>query len=750
MVSSTEVIMTSTHLPPLNFGDTGLRISLFPQPERNIVASPDPPDVEPEIEDKRHSRPESIPPNPPLTQSIPTHPIPSLQDAFTESLDEATLGLGGDKLKLKDMDIRERRELLLAQERDEDPFDAKWRYRSGQSQHEVVKLISQISFGVYLLLNGMANSNAQVVNILQGHIDEVDEFLETALEDLNQAIDDLNGRIEHLKLPLANIQVFEQLLEDRNFRCEILEGNEKIDHVLSRTNAAMKQWDDDIESGIHSTAAFTAWLGDEEDAPWRSERPEVADIFDAMKGNAEGWLTAFDDMNERAQEVHNLVVRLTTIIAEMEKKAGEVSRRTWVSDLFQASSDGFLISPCFAFTLSNCYLQANVQPFTTPSYKSGNLTATNSISSSRQSSRHPSSHHQQPSTASGTASTVRTSSLLNLDEEFPLPGGLPLLPPARFEGRHANSNSPTSRKSRSNQPVIKSSDEAKASPPRRESGKLDDLRESPVSEEPLYVLQPRTYTPQPPEPVPSPMLKAATTSAQRPQTSPSSSIAQHASESSLPPQRKASIRQRVSQQTNLPEAIRIPPRSIKAAPFRGPSPNFATPRTTTSHTLESAYGSDSESVTRRQESRAGSDLSMSPPVRPQLAQSPRSDHQQYYRPVRASPHSPLQQRPHTATGPRSPATFHQRNQPSALGGMSTLSNVTNAVYDDNATTPKAGGSQAGERQLKKKKSAFGWFKKAFTMDENERAAFEARKTTQHSDRYYDANSPKFLDGRRIR
>jgi hypothetical protein len=52
--------------------------------------------------------------------------------------------------------------------------------------------------------------------------------------------------------------------------------------------------------------------------------------------------------------------------------------------------------------------------------------------------------------------------------------------------------------------------------------------------------------------------------------------------------------------------------------------------------------------------------------------------------------------------------------------------------------------------VKKKKSAFGWFKKAFTMDDDERAAFEARKQMDAPDNYYKDKSPKFLDGKRLR
>ena len=72
-------------------------------------------------------------------------------------------------------------------------------------------------------------------------------------------------------------------------------------------------------------------------------------------------------------------------------------------------------------------------------------------------------------------------------------------------------------------------------------------------------------------------------------------------------------------------------------------------------------------------------------------------------------------------------------------GMSMLSSVS-TLNPDNASG----------RTLKKKRSAFGWLKKAFTLDDEERAAFDQRKVQQSSNLYYDSRSPQFLDGRRIR
>jgi len=65
-----------------------------------------------------------------------------------------------------------------------------------------------------------------------------------------------------------------------------------------------------------------------------------------------------------------------------------------------------------------------------------------------------------------------------------------------------------------------------------------------------------------------------------------------------------------------------------------------------------------------------------------------------------------------------------------------LSNVTNAESHSGKT-------------LKKKKSAFGWLKKAFTLDDEEKEQFQARKLKQAANPYYESRSPKFLDGKRL-
>ena len=274
---------------------------------------------------------ESVSTDLPAAPSIPTHPVQSMQQAFVESLEEVTKGGESAKPKLRQLNAKRRRERLLEQGKDDTPYDATWRYRPGQKQHEVFKLVSQISFGVYLLLNSLANNNTQVVTILQGHIDEVDEFLEVLLEDLAAATGDLRERVDNLKVPMANMRTFEELLEDRDFRAEILDGNENIEYILARTNAMLTQLGDDVEKGLTSSLTFQAWLRSLGTESHFRETPELSDIYDAMQGNAEGWLNAFDEIKKRSGTVRVLMAELSNIVTEVEQTIGQVSRRTWVS-----------------------------------------------------------------------------------------------------------------------------------------------------------------------------------------------------------------------------------------------------------------------------------------------------------------------------------------------------------------------------------------------------------------------------------
>lgn len=267
----------------------------------------------------------------PTAPSVPRHPIPAMQDAFAESLLEATQRGAAERPKLRTGDANSRREELLNQAQDDPAPGALWRQRPGQVCHEIQRLLAQVSFGIYLLLGGLANSQISVVSILQIHIDEVDEFLETTLEDIGLATKDIGDRIDLLKLPMDNMDTFEHMLEDRSFRLQILDGNQKIEHIVSRTLIGLAQSFQDVKEGLQSTREFTLYLNEQQNGQWCQDRPDVIDIYKAMRGNTDGWYNAFLDLQTKGNALKALIGKLNRMVADIERLAGEVSRRTRVS-----------------------------------------------------------------------------------------------------------------------------------------------------------------------------------------------------------------------------------------------------------------------------------------------------------------------------------------------------------------------------------------------------------------------------------
>jgi hypothetical protein len=172
---------------------------------------------------------------------------------------------------------------------------------------------SQISFGIYLLLNGIARNDEQVLNILQGHVDEVDAFLENTLADFDLAQRDIEERLKFLKMPLENIHIFDAMLEDRAFRLQIVTGNERIEHIITRTAQAMNDALKDVQQGLDATKEFAIYLAEEQETTsWRVERSEMVEVYDAMKGNAGGWYKAYVSLQTKGNQLGTVLVQLGT------------------------------------------------------------------------------------------------------------------------------------------------------------------------------------------------------------------------------------------------------------------------------------------------------------------------------------------------------------------------------------------------------------------------------------------------------
>lgn len=272
-----------------------------------------------------------------LDMAPPVHPIPQMQAAFEESIRDAIAPIDHhDADADADHDHDEasgtpaamRRRRLLEAEHDGAAAAAvtRWKQKPGAKHHPFVKLMAQVVFGMHLLKEGQAKSNEEVVLILQGHIDDVDCFLERTAADFDLAIKDIEERIRYLKLPMQHMDVFDTMLDDKKFRTELLNGNEKIEKIIERTAHAMNAAMHDIHMGIRSTKELNTYLTRIE-RRWSPENRNIAEVFAAMRGNEQGWMTYLRDLRTKGDNLRNNLVVLETVIGEIARHAAAASRR---------------------------------------------------------------------------------------------------------------------------------------------------------------------------------------------------------------------------------------------------------------------------------------------------------------------------------------------------------------------------------------------------------------------------------------
>jgi hypothetical protein len=316
------------------------------------------------------------------------------------------------------------------------------------------------------------------------------------------------------------------------------------------------------------------------------------------------------------------------------------------------------------------------------------------------------SHHSRPSVVSSISSTAKD---LPSDPNIITPAIRATLPAFQYVSERERASVPTTP-----EPELKS-----------EEFKIE-------AEPEIFTLQPRTYSPVPQSSAPAQRSNPheVTPATEIPETAPARK--RFSLKRKAPPEKKTSLKP-LTPPSSQPQTI-IPVRS--SPPSRGPP--------------DSAYGSDTDKIVYRSNTasdyfglgpnisyvdRPVSDYTRSP-ASPKVQQilgapyvdSPQSD-QQHFHPVRASPHSPLQ-RPWTAA-PNSPSNLRSQTSLSKMSQMTTA-------------------TENGAR-VKKKKSGFGWLKKAFSLSEEEKKIFEEKRRAGPQPREYAADrKPQFLDGKRIR
>ena len=255
----------------------------------------------------------------------PIHPIRSMQGAFEESIVESTEDTR--PRPSLDMTAEERRKELLESTQYDDSLTARWKQRKTAKYHPCEKLISQIIFGLHLLQQQQAKSEEEVVKILQTHVNEVDTFLERTAEDFKLANSDIDERIRFLKLPMAHQSVFEMMLDDKKFRTQLLDGNEKIVTIIDRTTKAMNASMLDINKCVHANRELSKYL-DKVQSSWPKEKRGITDVYGAMRGNEHGWTKYLKDLQTKGHSLGSNLTGLAHLVGDMSKLAAEASKRS--------------------------------------------------------------------------------------------------------------------------------------------------------------------------------------------------------------------------------------------------------------------------------------------------------------------------------------------------------------------------------------------------------------------------------------
>jgi hypothetical protein len=210
------------------------------------------------------------------------------------------------------------------------------RRRPGQQQHHRLhKLVAQIAFGLYLLHDGLAKSDSAVVRILQGHINDMDEFLSTTTADFAACSRDITARLAHLQVPLDETgggivaDVFDKMLESREFRREMTERNEKVDFVIQRTTVALQTSLRDVREGLAAVDELAKYLLELKDG-WR--KPNLNRVYSAMSHNVALWFRCCVGLQMKGARLGEKLNQLQAVVQEIERRTAAASRKYKVGD----------------------------------------------------------------------------------------------------------------------------------------------------------------------------------------------------------------------------------------------------------------------------------------------------------------------------------------------------------------------------------------------------------------------------------
>lgn len=211
------------------------------------------------------------------------------------------------------------------------PSSWKWKTRHHHSEHHrLLKLVSQIAFGIHLLHARLAKSDPEVVRILQNHVDDMDFFVASTTSDFDVAKSDIGQRLKHLRVPLDSgraSEVFDEMLQNREFRLDIVKGNENVEYVISRTVVGMNSALIDVREGLSAVDELAKYLLSLKRG-W--ENLNLVKVYAAMTFNVEQWFRGLVALQTKGMSLREDLEQLRRVVREVERRTGIASRKNKV------------------------------------------------------------------------------------------------------------------------------------------------------------------------------------------------------------------------------------------------------------------------------------------------------------------------------------------------------------------------------------------------------------------------------------
>lgn len=181
-------------------------------------------------------------------------------------------------------------------------------------------------FGVHLLAKRLAKSEFEVMKILQGHVDELDGFLQRTTEDFLIIHLDVRTRIQYLNLPLVNLDAFDEMLQDRKFRLSLVAYNDQIEHAVDRFTLTITDSLKDLQKGKEAMGALWHYMRQlAGEGCFESDRLKL--FYQSMMENMEGWIKALSKLRRRGAALSKALGQLAFAVTEMQRRVGVASRK---------------------------------------------------------------------------------------------------------------------------------------------------------------------------------------------------------------------------------------------------------------------------------------------------------------------------------------------------------------------------------------------------------------------------------------